>query len=179
MIAISKLTFLYNYHPVLSEIPHQVSLWRTRGACCALDITTLPFSRQTIEYPVNLLFILDCETGNHPMGRTRENKALPLWHMCGWRFSTNINCRTSWMVLKTGLIQSSAHGRNQNTRNHKFYVAFETALFHYFQVPRGHIFMLSSADLKPGNHVLNPEIFQLVTGIIAAAVGIKYCGSCH
>lgn len=110
MIAISKLTFLYNYHPVLSEIPHLVSLWRTRRACCASDITMLPFSWQIIEYPVNLLFILGCETWNHPMGRSRENKAVSLRHTCGWRLHTNINSKTWWMLLKTGLIQNTTHG---------------------------------------------------------------------
>lgn len=100
------------------------------------------------------------------MGRSRENKAVSLRHTCGWRLHTNINCKTWWMVLRTGLIQNTTHGGPKTTGDHKFYMGFETGLFHSFQVSRGHISMLSSVATKPGN----TEIFQSVTGILAVEV---------
>lgn len=42
---------------------------------------------------------------------------------------------------------------------------FETGLFNYFQVLRGHIFMLLFSATKSGNTVFSCEIFQSVTGI--------------
>lgn len=108
MIAISKLTFLYNYHPVLSAVPYLAALWRTR-VCCASDTTTPPFSRQVTEYPVNLLLILGCETWNHTMRRSRVKKAVSLWPACGWRLHTNLTCKTWLMVSKTGIIKNIAH----------------------------------------------------------------------
>ena len=148
MIAISKLTFLYNYHPVLSEIPHVVSLWRTRRACCASDITTLPFSWQIIEYRVNLFFILGCETWNLPMGRSRLSLALvDMW------MEVRHKSKLQNLVdgLKNWLIHNTTLGGPKTTDDHNFYMGFKTGLFHSFQVLRGCISILSSAAAKPGN----------------------------
>lgn len=56
-------------------------------------------------------------------------------------------------------------------------MGFETGLFNYFQVSRGHISMFLFSATKTGNTVFSSEIFQSVTGI--PDVELKCCGPHH